>query len=63
MFFVFDPISDQYKTEKICAIVVYLYPFLIVYCPDQFKTQRMCEETVDNSLAELKLILDWLKVK
>ena len=51
MFFVFDSISDQYKTEKICAIVVSLYPFLIVYCPDQFKTQRMFEKNVDNSIA------------
>ena len=36
MFFVFDYIADQYKTKEICCIVVSLYPFLIVYCPDKY---------------------------
>ena len=34
-------------------------PFLIVYCPDKYKTQRMCSEAVADSLAALKLIPDW----
>ena len=34
-------------------------PFLIVYCPDKCKTQRMCDEAVDDFLAALKLIKDW----
>ena len=42
MFFVFDAVPDQYKTQEICDIVVSLYPFLIVYCPDKYKTQKMC---------------------
>ena len=33
--------------------------FLILYCPDEYKTQRMCDEAVDNSLKTLKLIPDW----
>ena len=33
--------------------------FLIVYCPDKYKTQRISAETVDDSLAALKLIPDW----
>ena len=24
--------------------------FLIVYCPDKYKTQRMCDEAVDDSV-------------
>ena len=32
--------------------------FFIVYCPDKFKTQKMCDEAVDHSLAALKLIPD-----
>ena len=31
---------------------------LIVYCPDKYITQRMCDEAVDDSLAALKLIPD-----
>ena len=42
-----------------CDIVLYLNPFLIVYCPDKYKTQRTCDEAVDDSLAALKLVLDW----
>ena len=38
--FVFDSTRDQYKTQEICDVVVSLYPFLIVYCPDQCKTQK-----------------------
>ena len=31
----------------------------MVYYPDKYKTQRMCDEAVDDSLASLKLISDW----
>ena len=30
--------------------------FLIVDCPDKYKTQRICDKAVDDSLAESKLI-------
>ena len=33
-------------------------PFLIVYCLDEYTTQRMCGKTVDDSLVALKLIPD-----
>ena len=29
----------------------FLYPFLIVYCLDKYITQRMCDKTVDDSIA------------
>ena len=35
-------------------------PFQIVYCPDNYKTQRMCDKAVDGCLAALKFICDWL---
>ena len=57
MFFVFESIPDQYKTEEICDIVVYLNPFLRVFCSDIYKTQKMCNEAVDDFLASLKWIL------
>ena len=38
--------------------VVCKYPFLIVYCPDKYKTQRMCDEVL-MILAALKRIPDW----
>ena len=34
-------------------------PFLIVYCPDKYITQKMCDESVDDSRTTLKLIPDW----
>ena len=37
-------------------------PFLIVYYPDRYKTQRMCDEAVNDSLATLKLISDWFVI-
>ena len=42
-----------------CDKVVSEDPFFIAYCPDKYKTQRMCDEAVDGSLAALKLIPDW----
>ena len=41
-----------------CDRVVSENPFLIVYCLDEYKTQRMCDKAVDDSLASLKLIRD-----
>ena len=38
---------------------VSLYLCLIVYCPDNHKTQKMYDEAVDDSLAALKFIPDW----
>ena len=57
-FFVFDSILDQYKTQEIYDIVVSSYPFLVVYCPDKYIPQKMCDEA-DDSLAALKLIPNW----
>ena len=34
-------------------------PFLILYCPNKYITQRMCDKAVDESLAALELIPDW----
>ena len=31
---------DQYKIQEICGIVVSEDPFLIVCCPDEYKTQK-----------------------
>ena len=43
MFFVLGSIPDQYNTQEIIDKVVSEDPFLIVYCPDKCKTQRMCD--------------------
>ena len=45
-----------------CDIIVSEDPFLIVYCPDKYKTQRMCDESVDYSLAASKFIPDWFVI-
>ena len=52
-FFVFHSILDWYEMYD---SVVSEDPFLIVYCPHKYKTQRMCDKAVDDSLAALKLI-------
>ena len=57
-FFLFDSISDRYKTHEMCDRIVSDDPFLIVYCPDEYTTQRICYEAVDDFLAALKLIPD-----
>ena len=49
VFFVFDFIPVQDKTQEMCDIGVSLHPFLIVDCPDKYKTQRMFDEAVDDS--------------
>ena len=33
--------------------------FLVVYCLDKNKSQKVCDEAVDDCLAALKLIPDW----
>ena len=60
MFFLFDCIPDQYKTQEICNLVVSVYPFLIVYCPEKSIIQKVCDKDVDDSLAAMKLIPEWL---
>ena len=42
-----------------CGRVIYEDPFMLVYCPDRYKTQKMCDEAVDDCLAALKFIPDW----
>ena len=37
-FFIFDSISDWYKTQQMCERIVSEDPFLIVYCPDKYET-------------------------
>ena len=34
-------------------------PFFIRYDPDKYKTQRMCDEAVEDYLAILKFVPDW----
>ena len=58
-FFVFHSIHDKYKSQEICNLPVSLYPPFMVYCPYKYITREMCDETVDDSLAALKLIPDW----
>ena len=32
--------------------------FLVLYCPDKYKTQRVYDEAIDNCLAALKFVPD-----
>ena len=66
--FMTQEISDQsIDISCICSVfcIWFLWQrcfwrsFLIVYCPDGYKTQRICDEAFDDSLAALKLTPDW----
>ena len=59
MFFAFDSIPNQYKTQEMCDRVVFKGTFIIVFCPGKYKTQRMCDEAAADSLAALKVIRNW----
>ena len=42
-----------------CERVISEGHFMLVYCPDRYKTQRMCDKAVDHCLEALKFIPDW----
>ena len=44
---------------KECVIDVSEGSSFIVYCPDKYITQKMCNKPVSDSLASMKLITDW----
>ena len=59
MFLVPDFVSSQSKSQEMFLRVVSEDPFLIVYYPDRYKTQRMCDEAVNGSIAALRFLSDW----
>ena len=40
MFFVFDSVFDQYKTQEMYDEVVSKDPFVLIYCPDRYKPKQ-----------------------
>ena len=58
-FFVFDSAPDQCKLQVLCDRVICEDPFIQIYCPDRYKTQKTSNEAVDDCLGALKFILDW----
>ena len=43
-------------TQEICDRVISEDFSMLVYCPDKYRTQRMCDDGVDYCLATLKFI-------
>ena len=43
--FLFDSIPDWYKPQEMRDRVISKDPSLIVFCPDEYITKKMCEET------------------
>ena len=37
-------VADCLKTKKMCKYAVKKLPFLRIYVPDQYKTQKMCNK-------------------
>ena len=59
-YFVFDAVHNQYKTQEMCDRVVYDDPFLNVYCPDKYITQKMFDKAVDYFIyTTLKIVPHW----
>ena len=43
MFFVFDSITNQCKTQEMCNSIIFKDPYSIRYVPDQYKIHQMCD--------------------
>ena len=52
-FIVFSFVPDCYRIKEMRDFSE--DPLLTVHCPDNYKTQRMCEKGADDSLAAFKL--------
>ena len=39
-----------------CDRVVSEDPFILIFCSDRYKTQKLCDEAFDDCLATLKFI-------
>ena len=52
-------VPDCYKTQQMCERVVSTDRFMLIQCPNRYKTQKMRDKAVDNYLAALKFIPDW----
>ena len=52
-------VPDQYKYQEIYDRVVSEDPFMLKYCPEKSKPQKMCVEAVDDCLGPLKFIPGW----
>ena len=50
--FIFNSVLGWFKTQEIYDRVVSKDSFMQRYCPDRYKTQKMCEEAVDDCLAQ-----------
>ena len=46
-----------------CDKVVFEDPIMLKYCPDRYKTQKMCDIVVNASLPALKVVPDCLVTK
>ena len=51
-------IFECYKTHEMCYKAVYRCFYVFYSLPDQYKSQIICDEADNDSLAVLKLILD-----
>lgn len=56
--FVFDYVSNEYMTQKICDKVLFKEPFTLKYYPDRYKPQKICDKAVSFYLLALKCVSD-----
>ena len=42
-----------------CDRTIFEDPFMLVYCPDKYKVQKIHDECIDGCMEALKFISDW----
>lgn len=57
-FYVFISVTKWYEVHKMWDRVVSEDPFMLEYCLNRYKTQKMCDEAVDDRLLPLKFVPD-----
>ena len=58
VFFVFHSVRIDLRLKK-PVTEIFEDPFMLMYCPNRYKTQKMCDKAADDCLVALRLIPNW----
>ena len=57
--FVSTSVPDWYNTQEMCDKLVSEEFFMLKYCLDKHKSEKMCDKAVDACLSALQFVPDW----
>ena len=60
--FLFDSTPEFCKTQEMWGKVIYKFFFILKYFLDKYKSQKMCDKTVDDYLSTLKFVPGWFVI-